>query len=211
MSDAPTTTTRSRENTRARLLDAAFDVFADVGLDAASVEAVCERAGFTRGAFYSNFESKDELFMELAQTVSERKLTAVTDRVREFTGQAPPAERPEEIVRQLVDVSLDSRQGVLLMSEIRARAMRDARMAASYREWSEGMVQRVAGMADDLIAAYGLGLRLTAADFARIMLEVWESTLVNAVIDELDDAATGTRMHSRTQALVAAVVEGFAD
>ena len=56
-----TPATRSRENTRARLLEAAAQVFAEAGLDGASVEAVCERAGFTRGAFYSNFESKDEL------------------------------------------------------------------------------------------------------------------------------------------------------
>ena len=45
-----TPATRSRENTRARLLDAAAQVFAEVGLDGASVEAVCDRAGFTRGA-----------------------------------------------------------------------------------------------------------------------------------------------------------------
>jgi len=50
-----TPATRSRENTRARLLEAAAQVFAEAGLDGASVEAVCERAGFTRGAFYSNF------------------------------------------------------------------------------------------------------------------------------------------------------------
>ena len=49
--------TRSRENTKARLLEAAAQVFAEAGLDGASVEAVCERAGFTRGAVYSNFDS----------------------------------------------------------------------------------------------------------------------------------------------------------
>ena len=67
-----TPATRSRENTRARLLDAAAQVFAEVGLDGASVEAVCDRAGFTRGAFYSNFESKDELFLMLAGSVGEQ-------------------------------------------------------------------------------------------------------------------------------------------
>ena len=42
-------TSRRREATRQKLLDAAALVFAEEGLDAASVEAICERAGFTRG------------------------------------------------------------------------------------------------------------------------------------------------------------------
>ncbi|WP_242497602.1 TetR/AcrR family transcriptional regulator [Microbacterium protaetiae] len=208
MTDA-VTGTRSRENTRARLLDAAFDVFADVGLDAASVEAVCERAGFTRGAFYSNFASKDELFLELARTVSERKLATITERVRQITGGAEPAARPDEIVQQLVDVSLDSRQGVLLMSEIRTRAMRDEETARSYRAWMDGMVARVTAIIEDLVATYGMTLRMPAREFAQIMLELWESTAVSAITDRLDDRATAALMGRRTHALAAAVVEGF--
>src|SRR3954469_20501848 len=77
-------TTRRREATRQRLLDAAAEVFAEVGLDAASVEAVCERAGFTRGAFYSNFESKDELFLELSARVARERVDAVKARVAEL-------------------------------------------------------------------------------------------------------------------------------
>jgi AcrR family transcriptional regulator len=53
---------------------AASEVFAESGFDGASVEAICERAGFTRGAFYSNFASKEELFFGLVQQVSEAKI-----------------------------------------------------------------------------------------------------------------------------------------
>ena len=48
------------------VINAAFDLFAEDGVDATSIEAVCERAGFTRGAFYSNFDSKHELLLALA-------------------------------------------------------------------------------------------------------------------------------------------------
>jgi len=203
------TGTRRRENTRARLLDAAFDVFAEVGLDAASVEAVCDRAGFTRGAFYSNFASKDELFLELARTVSERKLEAITDRVRQVTVDSCDREGPGEIVQQLVDVSLDSRQGVLLMSEIRTRAMRDEQTAVSYRAWMDGMTARVTAIIEDLVSTYGMTLRMPAAEFAQIMLDLWESTAVNALTDRLSDDETAQLMGRRTHALAAAVVEGF--
>jgi AcrR family transcriptional regulator len=203
--------TRSRENTRVRLLDAAFDVFADVGLDAASVEAVCERAGFTRGAFYSNFASKDELFLELMTTVSDRKLATITERVKRVTGGDGEPATPAEVVQNLVDASLDTRQGVLLMSEIRIRAMRDALMAAAYREWGEGMTRRVADLVNDLVSSYGLTLRMPAFGFAQTMLELWENTSVAAVIAGLDDAATRDLISARTQELAAAVVEGFTD
>jgi AcrR family transcriptional regulator len=53
--------------TRARLLDAAAQVFIERGFEGASIEAITEQAGYTRGAFYSNFSSKAELFAELLQ------------------------------------------------------------------------------------------------------------------------------------------------
>lgn len=63
---------RNRANTRRRLLDAALEVFAANGFGRSTVESVCERAGFTRGAFYSNFESLDELFLAMWEAQSER-------------------------------------------------------------------------------------------------------------------------------------------
>jgi len=55
----------SRDQTTQRLLDAAQKLIAKKGLSAASVEDIAEAAGYTRGAFYSNFSSKGDLFIEL--------------------------------------------------------------------------------------------------------------------------------------------------
>jgi AcrR family transcriptional regulator len=51
----------TREETRKRLFEAAAEVFEEQGIGGASVEAITTTAGFTRGAFYSNFADKDEL------------------------------------------------------------------------------------------------------------------------------------------------------
>jgi len=51
----------TRQETRRRLFDAAAEVFAAHGIGAASVEAITTAAGFSRGAFYSNFADKEEL------------------------------------------------------------------------------------------------------------------------------------------------------
>jgi AcrR family transcriptional regulator len=57
--------TKRRVRTRANLLEAAFAVFAAKGFGRVSIEEVCEAAGYSRGAFYSNFDSLDELFFAL--------------------------------------------------------------------------------------------------------------------------------------------------
>ncbi|SNY81633.1 transcriptional regulator, TetR family [Nocardia amikacinitolerans] len=69
--------TRRRVATRKRLLTAAYEVFAEDGFGRATVERVCERAGFTRGAFYSNFTSLDELFLAMWEERSAAMLADV--------------------------------------------------------------------------------------------------------------------------------------
>lgn len=52
---------RSRVETRRRLIEATPRVFVEKGIGGASVAQLCAAAGFTRGAFYSNFSTKEEL------------------------------------------------------------------------------------------------------------------------------------------------------
>src|SRR3954454_8275090 len=61
------TRSERRAQTRAALLDAAARVFVERGFAGASVEAIAAEAGYTRGAFYSNFETKEECFAVLLQ------------------------------------------------------------------------------------------------------------------------------------------------
>src|SRR5471030_2601750 len=57
----------TRDDTRDKLFEAAARVFEEQGIGGASVEAVTAAAGFTRGAFYSNFKSKDELIIAMLE------------------------------------------------------------------------------------------------------------------------------------------------
>jgi AcrR family transcriptional regulator len=69
MSEAPARRSRaeSQRETRDRLLDAAAVELAEHGFHGASIDAITARAGFTRGAFYSNFDDKADLLVELAE------------------------------------------------------------------------------------------------------------------------------------------------
>jgi AcrR family transcriptional regulator len=68
---------QSRQRTRERLLTAAAELFTERGVTGTSVEQVVERAGFTRGAFYSNFADRDELVADLLRLRTERELAEV--------------------------------------------------------------------------------------------------------------------------------------
>jgi AcrR family transcriptional regulator len=57
----------TRADTRQQLFEAAAQVFQEQGIGAASIDAIAEAAGLTRGAFYSNFANKDELIVAMLE------------------------------------------------------------------------------------------------------------------------------------------------
>lgn len=203
---APERSTRSRENTRLRLLEAAAEVFAEVGVDAASVEAITERAGFTRGAFYSNFESKEELVFALVSWASDREMTAVGERVQAMDESQLRSMSIEQIVTRILDVVVDSPSGVRLMNEFRTRAMRDERTAQAYLDWQRGLQQRVAAIIDELARGTGMRLRIGSSDLAQLILFIWEGTSVHAVIEGDGDDSVTDQVCRPTVALLTALV-----
>lgn len=210
MTDAVAVTSRRREATRQKLLDAAAQVFAEVGLDAASVEAVCERAGFTRGAFYSNFETKDELFLELSANVARERVAAVRGRVGELERAGRLDDAPADplaIVQQVLEFSADDRLGVLLMSEIRIHALRDPQLAAAYLAQEDEMVRSVARIIDDIGAASSLRFRVSGDETARLMLTAWEAASVRAVMGGLDDDAMRRRTNEELARVARLIIE----
>jgi AcrR family transcriptional regulator len=57
----------TRDDTREKLFEAAARIFEQQGIGRASIEAIAAAAGFSRGAFYSNFKSKDELIIAMLE------------------------------------------------------------------------------------------------------------------------------------------------
>lgn len=79
----------AKQQTREALLDAGLALFAAHGLDAPSLDAICARAGFTRGAFYVHFRDREDLVV----AVMERMLGAFMDVVIATGDQAHDLER----------------------------------------------------------------------------------------------------------------------
>ncbi len=118
---------RRRAETRDRLLVAAIDVFARIGVDQARVEDISEQAGYTRGAFYSNFADKADLIVALLQRQGE----LASQVVRTSIGQVLAGPRPdgfEALVNAALDAFADNiptDNWLLAEMSLRFAAMRD--------------------------------------------------------------------------------------
>ena len=67
----------TRDDTREKLFEAAAKVFEEQGIGGASIEVITAAAGFSRGAFYSNFDSKDELIIAMLEDHVEQSIARI--------------------------------------------------------------------------------------------------------------------------------------
>jgi AcrR family transcriptional regulator len=130
------TRAEKRAQTRQRLLDGAAEVIRRRGYGAASVEAIASEAGFTRGAFYSNFDTKEQLFVELLQDRVYRNYRRLLEELPE-SGGATPLERLRWGAQQLAERQRndDDRWLFELWLELLAHSAREpelARLAAGF-------------------------------------------------------------------------------
>ncbi|MFF1544953.1 TetR/AcrR family transcriptional regulator [Streptomyces sp. NPDC058291] len=122
--------TRRRARTRANLLDAAFAVFAAKGFGRVSIEEVCDAAGYSRGAFYSNFASLDELFFALYQERADVIAHQVADAL---AGDGPDLAVPASVDR-VTEVLLLDLDWLLVKTDFLVHAARDPAVAQTLLE-----------------------------------------------------------------------------
>jgi AcrR family transcriptional regulator len=124
----------SQEATRARLIEAAEKIFIRFGFEASSVERIAEAAGFSRGAFYSNFRDKDELFI----AVLNRKRLEISNALGEVFRHEPNVAKRLHAVRNWYVRQGQQKQWTILETEFTLRAVRNRavrlRLAALRRQ-----------------------------------------------------------------------------
>lgn len=97
----PLTPERRRRLTRDHLLDAAEKVLAERGFHGASLDEVAAAAGFTKGAVYSNFKNKEDLFLALLETYWARESDALRETLD--SSDIPPEWRLSDFVALIRD------------------------------------------------------------------------------------------------------------
>lgn len=158
------TVSSKRAQTQDRLMDAATALFAEKGVLAASVEEICERAGFTRGAFYSNFESKDELMLAVFKRQSGAILKAATDAIASVPPTRIEPRTVDEVIRQALQIfqaahSTDD-QWLLACSEIRLHALRNPDVRVAINQIDDDLDALMAQAIQSVIDQHGLVLKI---------------------------------------------------
>ena len=204
----PQTSSRSAR-TKERLLDAAFDTFAREGFAASSVEAISDRAGFSRGAFYYNFASKEELFLALIERSLHRRLGTVDQAATItgfFEGLGGDDDRLLDLMRGQGDE--DDLKWVMVLTEFRLHAIRGQDTEAMQR------VDRLfATVTDELAARFseraeatGATLAVPAASIASIVVGVYIEAVIQAAVAQLDQAAGKRLVGERLVAVMRGLV-----
>jgi AcrR family transcriptional regulator len=97
----PLTPDRRRQQTRDHLLAAAAQVFAERGFHGASLDAVAAAAGFSKGAVYSNFKNKEDLFLALLESIYSREMKLL--RATLEASEVPPESRLTDFLPLILD------------------------------------------------------------------------------------------------------------
>jgi AcrR family transcriptional regulator len=173
---------------REQLLEAAVRVFARRGYSGASINAIAAEAGFSKGALYWNFASKEELFFAL---LDER----IDGRIRDLfamTEAAPDDDTMEDQVsRGLSALLQQERDLVLLFHEYSAMAVREPRLREKYVERNVMLRNGLARALEARVEALEVPSAISTQELATAMialadgLSVEQLTEPEMVSDEL--------------------------
>ncbi len=173
-----------RAATRERLVEAAIAVFAEKGVLGASVEEICETAGFTRGAFYSNFEHKDALCAAVLETLHADNIDAMHDAL----AVAKATEYPDldvlipSVIQVFHEAQRADRTWALAAQELRLYAAREPALAAVYRSFHQRACTLFAEIMVDALAQHGYELTTDPTDAISVLHAVHDYGTIGALI-----------------------------
>jgi AcrR family transcriptional regulator len=170
--------TKRRPQTLSRLLDAAFDAFAELGFHAATIPEICRRAGYTHGAFYSNFASKNELFFALFDRHAAKeidRLTAITTDLE--------ARTLDELAALVAHTDEEERSWFMVSTEFTLHAIRDPEAAAKLAEHDARIRAEIVRVLEALLRRTGRTTEVDLEQLARLFIAIREGGLAQSYVE----------------------------
>lgn len=183
-----TRVTKRRAETRGRLIDAAIDVFAEKGYGQVTIKDVCTAAGYTRGAFYSQFESLEELLF----VIYHQWTAQIAEQVRSAVEAGDPVHDLPGIIARIAETLLLEREWLLIKVDLLAVAARNPELA---QRWSahRGKLRMTI---EDLLTGRGIGSHESigsAGETAQAIIALYDG-LATQLLLENDDGAARSRL-----------------
>lgn len=153
-----------KERTRAELVGAARSVFLRHGFHAASLEEIAEEAGYTKGAVYSNFAGKDDLFLAVLEDHSQRRARAYSEIIFDHDDIE---DSYRAVARFWREANEREPEMARLIAEFLVHASRQEPLRTAAREVRERGTAAIAGLVDELAARHGIEFTLPTHDVVR--------------------------------------------
>jgi len=177
----PTPRKQAQLATRDSLLAAAGTLVARKGIAALSTRAVCEAAGFSQGAFYSNFDNMDALLLALMQ----RQLAAEIDQLNALLATHDAgnlAGLNQALAAHFAQLAADGDLS-LLSVELQVHALRDPAFAARYDATRHAYLDALGGIIGAILSRHDLRPALPLRDLARGLHALWTGLAVQSAAD----------------------------
>ncbi len=162
-----------RARTREKLMTAAVTVFAERGIVGASVEEICETAGFTRGAFYSNFADKDALVLAMIEQNIQAQYAAA-ERAVAVAKSAPDDLTAAELVTLTLDrfdvIGGQGRESITTQQELLLHAARQPTLRGPYMEFANACTQQLTTLVTDALVATRIEFTLPFAEAIELLM-----------------------------------------
>ena len=175
--DVTVRTRPRRDEVRARVLAAAREVFAERGFAGASTDQVAAAAGFTKGAVYSNFGSKDDLFLALMDAEVAARVAAV-EQALEGTTDLPGA-----LAAVGTELSRRDPAWQLLYLEFWQRAVRDPGARTAFVASRRDLRARVTGVVEQFLAGHPVRTGWDAGGLTLVLIALTNGLALEALPD----------------------------
>ena len=173
---------RRRQRTRDLLLDAAQDVFGRRGFEGASLEEIAEAAGYTRGAIYKHFGSKEELFLAVNKRWNESFLQTFVEGIDPST----PIEELDlaSLARQWHDMQYSNPHDFALGLEFNIFVLRHPETQEQVAKQRLELAQMIADFIDEQTVRLGEILHMDSLTLARLSLACSDGLQLAGYLDK---------------------------
>ena len=172
-----------RAAVRRRLLDAALEVFAERGYASANLDQVAAAAGLTKGAIYSNFASKDDLFFAMMHDQARRRVEAVRAALEAGAGAPRGEQSLHDIGRLLTAAFTEQREWQLVFLDFWRRAVQDDAVRAQFVAQRRVLRAAIAGRVEQVLGRAPAPGGLTVADIVTVVLALSNGLAIEQYAD----------------------------
>jgi TetR/AcrR family transcriptional regulator, transcriptional repressor of aconitase len=184
----------SRAQTRATLIAVGRRHFLRYGVGGAVAEKIAEDAGYSRGALYSNFDGKEELFLAVIQEEQAFRLNFF----RSLLKEEPSGKRRLRKMRDAIADLLTDHDWIVLRAEFEAAALRSERIRQNFVEMHRQQIRDGGELVRDLLRSPEVTSRLKPDDFITVIINLAHGLAVTQRIlgSELSQKSTRSLVQS---------------